>query len=296
MPKPISPFKQVRRAFDRDALKRICEMPEDDFGPAYDMEKFLIPERGEEDNFYFFKDNGADVLAVAHLDTVIAANRRTCGFLDTEAGPVVYSGALDDRLGAYTILELLPKVGIKYDWLLTVGEEKCMSTADYFRTENHHARGYNYIIEFDRGNTDVVMYEFEDDDLCDRVEEAGAKVGQGSLSDISYMQHLGVKALNWGVAYRDYHGPRGHAYLEDYWMMLGYYLRFHQVNAETVLPHVPRRYLDWWNSLDDNFTDDEYAAQGIGYIDDLDDDLDLADLVSENPTKEELDAIESLQV
>ena len=45
---------------------------------------------------------------------------------------MVHSGALDDRLGAYIILDLLPKLGINVDVLLTVGEEQGRSTANFF--------------------------------------------------------------------------------------------------------------------------------------------------------------------
>lgn len=266
MPKPKSPFKQVRRAFSRTALKRICEMHETEFGAAFGLDAFEVESRRFGNNFYFFGDNGSDILAVAHLDTVVEHHRRMCGFVNTAAGLVVHSGALDDRLGAYTILECLPSIlGFKFDILLTVGEESGQSTAEFFEPSRHHERDYNWIIEFDRGGTDVVLYEYEDDDLVDLVEETGARVGSGSFSDISYMEHLGLKAMNWGVGYRDYHSARGHAYLEDYWMMLGYFLRFHEANKDLHLPHermvqnlgwTRGKYGGWW--WDDS---KDYAAQ-----------------------------------
>jgi len=51
------------------------------------------------------------------------------------------------------------------------------------------------------------------------------------------MDHLEIKGFNWGVGYQDYHGPRSHAYLVDYWTMLSRYLDFHEDNAEDYLPH-----------------------------------------------------------
>lgn len=244
--------------FDRDALARICAMPERRFGREFDMTKCLVESRWvkKPENFYYFRDNGSDVLAVAHLDTVVAPSKRTARFLDTDAGPVVYSGALDDRLGAYIILDLLPKLGITHDVLLTVGEESGNSTAQFFEP----SKEYNWMIEFDRGGTDVVMYQYEDMDTSGLVNDAGAVVGNGIFSDICYLDHLGVKGFNWGVGYRDYHGPRSHAYLDDTFDMVASYLRFHQDNAHTLMPHVERDidcdnaehdqdYAEWWRDL-----------------------------------------------
>lgn len=242
MPEPLSPFKRVRKNFNQDDLKRICEMHERDFIDAYGMTEYVIEKRVQ-DNYYLFKDNGSSILAVAHLDTVIDHTRRTANFVDTEAGPVVFSGALDDRLGAYTILELMPKLGLEFDWLLTVGEEQGRSTAEFFETE----KDYHWMIEFDRGGKDVVMYQYDDAELRDLVRSCGARPADGAFSDISYLEHLEIKGLNWGVGYQNYHGPRGHAFLEDYWEMIGYFLKFHESNHDVYLPHDKRAVNDsWW--------------------------------------------------
>lgn len=240
----------VASHFNPEALRFICELHEEEFGDAFGMtrvnvgvDRFTTPGN----DFYFFKDNGAKVLAVAHLDTVMDHENRDCHFVDTQAGPVVFSGALDDRLGAYVILDLLPALGIQYDILLTVGEEMGESTATYFQTEKE----YDWIIEFDRGGTDVVMYQYHDEEVEDMVRSVGARVAQGAFSDISYMEHLGIKGFNWGVGYQDYHGPRSHAFLYDTFEMVGYYLDFHEEYQGVAMPHFPRpaseRYTSsWW--------------------------------------------------
>lgn len=227
-------LRAVHDAFNQDDLKRVCEMHETEFFRAYDM-KFVLCDQPAPDNFYLYKDNGSNILAVAHLDTVGLHEDRTARFLDTAAGPVVYSRALDDRLGAYTILELLPALDMKFDWLLTVGEESGKSTAAFFTPPD--GKEYHWMIEFDRGGTDVVMYQYEDRETRQLVRDSGAKPETGIFSDISYMSHLEIKGFNWGVGYRDYHGPRAHAYLHDYWMMLSYFLKFHAENADVYLPH-----------------------------------------------------------
>lgn len=228
-------MKRVRDAFDGDSLKRICES--NDFSAYADKFQLAPDERTGRERFYYYQDNGSSILAVAHLDHVQAD--ATCQVIDTAAGLLVTSGALDDRLGAYVILELLPKLGIKCDILLTTDEEIGASTASDFVSD----KDYNWIIEFDRGGTDVVMYDYETNDLCDLVEASGARVGHGSFSDICLLDHLGCAAFNWGVGYQDYHGPRSHAWLEDTFRMVVRFLKFHKMNADVLLEHDPE---DWW--------------------------------------------------
>jgi hypothetical protein len=239
---PTQPYEpdagRVRRVYRQDLLARTCTLSERRFGRAYGMETVKVEgsrwTRWPSD-YYHFRDNGSRVLAVAHLDTVVRKDRRAARFRDTDNGPLVVSGALDDRLGAYVILHLLPALGIKCDWLFTVGEEDCSSTAEWFEPR----KDYDWMIEFDRMGTDVVMYQYEDLDSRDVIEAAGAVLGHGSYSDIACMDHLGIKGFNWGVGYRgDYHSERGYAYLNDTFAMVAKYLRFHEQNAETPMPHT----------------------------------------------------------
>jgi hypothetical protein len=226
---------KIRKAYRRHMLAQICTLPEECFGAAFGMQTVRTSDLAPED-YYHFRDNGSRVLAVAHLDTVVRRNRRRARFTDTRNGPKVTSGALDDRLGAYVILGLLPKLGVNCDVLLTVGEEWGQSTAQSFEP----GKEYDWAIEFDRAGTDVVMYQYEDEASCAAVEAAGAEVGFGSFSDIAYLEHLGVKAFNWGVGYRgNYHSEAGYAYLNDTFAMVAKYMRFHQQNAGTVMPHHP---------------------------------------------------------
>jgi hypothetical protein len=240
MPRKSSLARKVRSAYDQRELQRICTLREDRFGRAFGMDTVQVETHkwahayGPPEDYYHFRDNGARVLAVAHLDTVTSGKGRIPRFSDTESGPAVVSGALDDRLGAYVILNLLPKLGVNCDWLLTVGEESGQSTAEHFKPE----KDYDWAIEFDRSGTDVVMYQYEDRASVEAVEASGAPVGIGSFSDIAYLEHLGVKAFNWGVGYRgDYHSPSGYAYLRDTFGMVAKYLRFHAQNADVAMPH-----------------------------------------------------------
>ncbi len=243
----------ARAVFDRNTLAEICEMPETAFGKAFGMDRYKVAQPVPDD-FYFFRDNGASVLAVAHLDTVGLPHQRGAHFVETEAGTVVYSRALDDRLGAYIILDALPRLGVDVDVLLTVGEESGRSTASFFDAP----KKYDWMIEFDRGGTDVVMYQYDDKETRNLVRESGARVGDGIFSDICYLDHLGVKGFNWGVGYQDYHGPRAHAFLEDTWDMLDKFLIFHEYNSGIHLPHEgddTSGMLAWWNNYRDDYDD-----------------------------------------
>ena len=244
MSRQPSPEEQdrVRSAFDPDMLSHLCT--------TWDFTKYArkvtLPGK---DHFYWYQDNGSDILAVAHLDTV--QDDRSCQVIDTAAGLLAVSGALDDRLGVYVILELLPALGVTCDWLLTTDEEIGRSTATEF-AEDFDGKDYNWIIQFDRGGTDVVMYDYETPEYCGLVADAGAHVGMGSYSDICELTDLGCAAFNWGVGYEDYHSPRSHAWLNDTFRMVARFLRFHEANAATWLPHEERQFVqaDWLDYAD----------------------------------------------
>lgn len=231
-PKSKQPSKKVRRsvkeAFDAKALKFVCET--DDFS-GYAQRVDLPDGKNGRKRFYYYQDNGSDVLGIAHLDSV--CDNGTCTVVDTAGGLLALSGALDDRLGAYVILEMLPKLGITCDWLLTTDEEINASTADEFEPEKE----YNWMFQFDRGGTDVVLYEYETFEMRALVQDAGARVGIGSFSDICLLNHLGCVGFNWGVGYEEYHGERSHAWLEDTFRMVARFVKFYTTNAATVLPY-----------------------------------------------------------
>jgi len=232
---------RVRQAFSRSDMKRVCEMYELDFVDHYDLELHVDQER-ETNNFYYYQDNGSNILAVAHLDTVVWHDRRRTEFCETIDGPVVHSGALDDRLGAYIILHLLPRLGVNVDVLLTVGEESGASTAELF--DPPEGKDYHWMIEFDRKRDDVVMYEYEDPATRLLVKDCGAKVASGSFSDICYLNHLGIKGFNWGTGYDGvYHSTKGFCYLMDTYRMVAYFLRFHEANKDVPLPHTRKSWV-----------------------------------------------------
>jgi len=196
---------------------------------------------GEANEWYAFQDNGSKVLAVAHCDFV-GKDSRFSAALGVGDETLVFSPQLDDRLGVYTILDLLPSLGIKMDVLLTDHEESAGSTAQWFKAEKE----YNWIVGFDRRGTDAVTYEYRgfDEQVCKHFD-----VGWGTFSDISVLEHLGVKGVNVGVGYHGEHTPRCFFVVEEYLAQIVRFVRFYQDNKNKRFEHEGTwcsQYRDGW--------------------------------------------------
>lgn len=210
--------------FDVNRLMRRCNMPTDNY---WGMGTVGQDKYG---NRHVFIDRGGKILAVGHLDSV----QKGTSFAYSRTKRRVYSPRLDDRLGVYVILDLLPKFGVVCDVLLTENEEMGASTAaDFVATKE-----YNWIFEFDRGGTDVVMYSYEDAASRKLLNNAGFKVGYGSYSDISVMQDLGVKGFNFGVAYYDYHSANAYCKIDELELNIYRFLDFYDTNKDVKMPHT----------------------------------------------------------
>lgn len=177
---------------------------------------------------YAFKDNGSNILAVAHLDTLRQDNHFEVVRLSGDT--LVFNSKLDDRLGVYTILDLLPRLGIVCDILLTENEELGASTAANFVANKQ----YNWIVEFDRSGTDVVTYEYDWDLVREYFD-----TGVGTFSDISKLQSLKCKALNVGIGYYNEHDKRSYFVVEEYIEQIAAFFRFWTDHADLHYPHEP---------------------------------------------------------
>jgi hypothetical protein len=176
-----------------------------------------------------FRDNGASILGVAHLDTVAWAR-------PVYKGSTVWCPQLDDRLGAWVLCDVLPNMGIKFDLLLTTGEESGRSTASHFVPP----RQYNWVFSFDRRGTDCVMYDYETEDRVDLLDGYGFQTGFGSFSDISALTHLGVAGFNFGVGYHGEHTYQCRADLGDTLRQAERFAAFYHGEKNTAQPWVPR--------------------------------------------------------
>lgn len=193
-------------------------------------------------------DNGSKILAVAHMDSVQFSSH----FRVT--GDRVYCPKLDNRIGVYIITSLLPQMGIITDILLTTGEESGMSTAMFF--EPH--KEYNWIVEFDRTGTDVVLYDYYGAKIINALEYCGFDIGHGSYTDICEMEHLGVKGFNVGIGMYDYHSLKSYVNLSEMKGSIEKFSRFYDAFSDTKFQHEPYWYNDYWNLMDSDGPDEEY--------------------------------------
>ena len=198
---------------DVDRLREVCGMRVEDF--AGYGECVPTPEGN-----YVFRDTGERILGVAHLDTVLP------GTHFSRDGDRVFSPALDDRLGVYLLSDLLPLLGVKFDLLLTDGEERGCSTARWFVPP----RRYNWMFSFDRAGTDVVMYQYDTTATRRLLHRAGFRVGVGSYSDIADLDFLGCTGFNFGCGYHRQHKPDCHTDLNETQQMVSRFVRFWQAN------------------------------------------------------------------
>lgn len=144
---------------------------------------------------------------------------------------------LDDRLGAWVLLELLPSLGVATDVLLTDSEEVGQSTAQYFAEKC--SQEYNWIYSFDRAGSDVVCYTYETPELVELLEEVGFAVGHGSYSDICYLTSLGVSGANFGTGYHSQHTPHCYADLLETINSAKRFQHFYRENKGSRLDYSP---------------------------------------------------------
>jgi hypothetical protein len=208
---------------DLSRLEAICRMPVDAFASFGEVV-------GTPGGNYVFRDRGERVLAVAHLDTVLPCTQFV------RDGDRVYCPALDDRLGVYLLSDLLPLLGVKFDLLLTDGEERGCSTARWFVPP----RRYNWMFSFDRAGTDVVMYQYDTPMSRRLLHRAGFRVGVGSYSDIADLDFLNCSGFNFGCGYHRQHKPDCFADLSETRGMVEQFVRLWGRLHRTFLPSVRR--------------------------------------------------------
>lgn len=212
-------------------------------------------------------DNGADVLAVCHLDWVL---HQAPIIIDN----YIHCGQLDDRLGAWVILHYLPTLtNTKYDILLCDLEEVGKSTAKHFKT----TKKYNWMFEFDRMGKDVVMYQYGNDKMKEMLKGYGFENhSRGSFTDIAALESLGCRGFNIGVGYHGQHTERCYANLDDTISNVDKFVKMLDEQAKTHLPFVKEEFKhigynrehnnvkyknDYWDFTKDEYDDDYYYGK-----------------------------------
>lgn len=239
----------VPSLFSFEEFNKIAARDEADFADF----GTTVTQGSGEGNTYTFADNGSNVLGVAHLDTVQAANHSSILRVGKER--VLLSPRLDDRLGVYIITKLLPRMGITCDWLLTTGEESGQSSAENFIAD----KTYNWAFSFDRAGTDVVLYQFDHKPLRRILRKAGFKVGDGTFSDLSFLD-VGCSGINFGCGYHDCHSINAYAFLSDTCRQVKLFAAFYAKYEATKLPY---NHATPWSSYTRGYN--PYASSGWPY-------------------------------
>lgn len=205
----------------------------------------------------FRAGNGPPVLGVAHCDIVAGLPKVFAA--DAENG-YVFSPGLDDRLGVYTLVHLLPKLGVDTDVLLTTDEERGRSTARDFVP----AREYNWLYSFDRRGTGAVCYDYSE---MEEVIGKHLEVFVGSYSDIRDLSHLGVCGVNIGTAYYDEHSKGCHTILEEYFGQVAAFVGFWRGRSGVRTPHTPKppREITGYYDASWRFRPGDKTGYGYGY-------------------------------
>lgn len=193
------------------------------------------------DGPYFYKNNGSRVLFVAHLDSVNPFTHFDKARLRSETR--IFYPTVDDRAGAYVGLYYLPKLGLLYDVLLTDGEEKGASTAQWFKPK----KKYNWMFSFDRMGTDAVLYQYRNTETVAALEKFGFRVGHGSYSDIAALDDIGCKGFNIGTAYYDYHNPDAYVKKGELLVQVAKFVRFFGENKDHYFTHEAKYYHTYSN-------------------------------------------------
>ncbi len=240
----------TRPRVDNKRLKDICKRPEDWFWRKY-KDNVIESDSGRK---CIYIDNGSNVLAVAHIDTVIDVRKQfNFNTYTRNETRVIKCPSLDDRLGVYIILDMLPSL-LGKDWadiLLTTDEEASKSTADVFMDARKEEKEYNWIVEFDRKGghltkgEDAVLYNYiiGGTDFKSALHEAGfAKLARGTFTDISDMEDMGVKAFNVAVGYHNNHSTKAFMHPIQTEYSVTNFIKFYNENKDTRFEHTKQTY------------------------------------------------------
>lgn len=268
--------RTVERFIDYDKMKAWCTLP---IGHFQDLGEVFA----KDGRWYCFIDNGGKHLAVAHLDSVIPVGNQShfeVTNFEQASGTYrkqVWCPHLDDRLGVYTILHLLPKMGMKFDVLLTIDEETGRSSAQLFDLKNHNLAEdrYNWIFQFDAtGGSDAKTYGFGDTAWHDLLKTYGFTPTYGSFTDITYLEDLKVKGVNVACAYYNYHSQKAYMNVDEYCLQINRFRKFWKDNQFVRFPHEKKAYR----------TTTYYSSTGRTYAAWQDDDEWFRGLPSRNDT------------
>ena len=188
---------------------------------------------------FSYKNIGAKILLVAHVDTVFPDRADFTSYNPT-GEKLMLSPNLDDRLGVYTLIDILPKLGVKFDMLLTNHEETAYSTANEFNAMYGDSKRYNWIASFDRHGINPVLYQFDTPELRGILRSVNIVPDYGSFSDIVELTAFKVAAINFGIGYHNEHTALCYAPVRDYITCVNRFIQFYNRYKDTKIKHVAK--------------------------------------------------------
>ena len=224
--------------FDLAAFSRIANHPShnpEDFARMNHYGPLLAPvfykKFGEGERCACLIQRNSPILMVAHVDTVLQVDGRA-PVLD---GNRLFHPGMDNRMGVYLGLEVIPAMNLHVDLLLTTDEEQGASTSALVRTRKR----YKWIFSFDRKGDDVVCYQYDNPELYRILTDSGFSVGQGSYSCITEMEHMECCGINFGCGMADYHSDSAYCDLLQLTQQLQRFSQFYGQYADLWFPHTP---------------------------------------------------------
>jgi len=203
-----------------------------------DFENYTL-DSGDNTKHRIFIDRKSDVLFIAHLDTVVKPQ------FHYKTRKRIYATGLDDRLGCLVAYELAEQLGT--DLLLTDHEESFNSTAKY-----HSCKNYNWIVEFDRYQDDIVLYECGSKDFENVINEYW-RIGLGSFSDISLLDTESC-CMNLGIGYYNAHSKNSYAKIKTVYRQIEKFKLFYAKHKDTAfIRDVSFRLWTWADNNDGDY-------------------------------------------
>ena len=217
-------------------FKFLCQRTPEYIAQVYKMTEYKAGKQR-----YWYKNNGSNILGIAHTDCVSKENHFKPVIIPSET--IVYSPSLDDRAGVYVMLYIMPLLGINIDVLLTEGEEMGNSTGQDFVDDFKGKVDYNWMFQFDRGYDEPALYDYIDNPNWKRViKEIWGRPDSGLFSDITFMEELGICGINVPTGYKDYHSVRAHIVMSELDANLEKFMKFHYNYKNVKFHHKIPKY------------------------------------------------------
>lgn len=164
---------------------------------------------------------GANVLLVAHLDTVVKSTVqfkvKTVNHKREYHSKGTTAIGADDRSGVFTILEYLRLHGDNVSILFTCGEEIGGVGISQFVRDKIDLSHIKLAIEIDKAGLPNVACVYDDMDqvLSDYLEGQGYELIYGSYTDICDLQDVGISSVNISANYYRQHTSQEYCILDD---------------------------------------------------------------------------------